>query len=120
MSGQPRNFHFQLRSMSFSGHNRQTFVTVEELLVQSCTKGASKMNKYRYFLCAQPGAGLFCVLKSFTIFYTIPEISHDVLFIEGCCFYSSRVCRGGSNCEPDPGPGKVVQVLTHGIGFDRR
>jgi len=23
-------------------------------------------------------------------------------------------------CEPDAGPGKVVQVLTHGIGFDRR
>lgn len=23
-------------------------------------------------------------------------------------------------CEPDSGPGKVVQVLTHGIGFDRR
>lgn len=23
-------------------------------------------------------------------------------------------------CEPDSGPGKVVQILTHGIGFDRR
>lgn len=23
-------------------------------------------------------------------------------------------------CEPDAGPSKVVQVLTHGIGFDRR
>lgn len=23
-------------------------------------------------------------------------------------------------CEPDTGPGKVLQLLTHGIGFDRR
>ena len=23
-------------------------------------------------------------------------------------------------CEPDQGPSKVVQILTHGIGFDRR
>lgn len=27
---------------------------------------------------------------------------------------------GATYCEPDHGPSDVVQILTHGVGFDRR
>ncbi|KAM0259833.1 hypothetical protein ACHAQJ_003077 [Trichoderma viride] len=58
-------------------------------------------------------------VTNFVLDFIRPGANYTDSLLKGYKTISGHYNIGATYCQPDHGPGKAIQVLTHGIGFDR-